>query len=345
MSFVNLACAHIFSNGRSPLHHVAPARLLLPYFSAVAHAAHLVNTWTRLLVVCRGQRSRTRSSATDWSCGEPSGWRAAAKARARDWQLPVRVRNTAVIIYDLAGFRTEPAARFLAAAGRQRQWSRKPDIALQAFVGDTFLELMTSAGAPVVAALVNAASPSDAPAMRAAQRWVEEWGLFCWAERQNTERGVAPDTRALLARPTATRAAAGRAPPGTTALSKVRKWATNFRRRWGGRFGSIPAKECAPLGEMMEKAFASRRSERLVGVSHLLCSEVVRCRLRNAALFLGIKNGTKLGTAFFDTRRSIPFDSYGEIWYGAVFVSEKRHRFRVRKTDPDLVPFPEACVL
>ena len=185
---------------------------------------------------------------------------ARAAARVRDWQLPVSVRNTAVIIYDLAGFKTEPVARFLATVGRQRGWRTKPDLAMTAFVEDMFIELMNGAEAHAVAALVDVAEPSDVLAMRTAQRWAEEWNLFCWAELQNIERGVAPSTRALLARLTATRAAAGHAPPGTTSQSKVRKWATRFRRRWGGRFGSIPAKDCVPLPELMDKAFTSRRS-------------------------------------------------------------------------------------
>ena len=185
---------------------------------------------------------------------------ARAAARVREWGLSVRVRNTAVIIYDLTGFRTEPVSRFLATVGRQRHWRAKPEPAMKAFVEDIFIELVESAGALACAALVDVDAPSDVLAMQTAQRWAEEWSLFCWAELQNAERGVAPSTRALLARLTASRAAAGRAPPGTTSQSKVRQWATRFRRRWGGRFGSIPAKDCVPLQELMDKVFTPRGS-------------------------------------------------------------------------------------
>ena len=203
--------------------------------------------------------------------------RAAARAQGRAWRLSGRMRNTVVIIYDIAGFKTEPAVRFLQRAGRQRHWPTQPDAALHALVERTFLDLMTSAGAPAVAALVSTTSLSDALAMHEAQRWAEEWRLFSWAERQNVERGVAPSTRALLAELARMRAAAGHAPPGTTAQRKVRKWATSFRRRWGGRFGFIPAADRVPLGEMLEKASAQPRWEWLVFlVLHHLDSGVSR---------------------------------------------------------------------
>jgi hypothetical protein len=184
---------------------------------------------------------------------------ARSAARVRDWRLPTGIRNTAVIIYDLVGFKTEPVARFLAAVGRERHWRVKSEPIMRAFVEDMFIELMASDEAPGVAALVDVTEPSDVLAMRTARRWAEEWDLFCWAERQNVERGVTPSTRALLVRLTASRAATGQAPPGTTAQSKVRKWATKFRRRWGGRFGSIPAKDCVPLDELMDKVQTPRR--------------------------------------------------------------------------------------
>jgi hypothetical protein len=210
--------------------------------------------------------------------------RAREAARVREWQLAPVIRNTAVIIFDLTGFRTEPAARFLMTIGRQRNWRAKTDLAMHAFVERTFLDLMTSAGAPAVAKLVNTDSPSDAPAMHAARRWVEEWDLFCWAELQNTERGVAPSTRALLVHLTAARVATGRPPPGTTTQSKVRSWATRFRRRWGGRFGSIPAKDCVPTHELMDKAFIPRspRGGGICFVQAEVCSNyVIVCARRS----------------------------------------------------------------
>ena len=199
---------------------------------------------------------------------------ARATARAHEWRLPLAVRNTAVIIYDLTGFRAEPVARYLAAVGRQRGWQAKSTPAAKAFVEDMFIALMNSTDAHVIPALVDVAEPSDVLAMHTAQRWAEEWDLFCWAELQNTERGVAPSTRALLARLTATRAAAGRPPPGTTAHNKARKWAMRFRWRWGGHFGSIPATDCVPLGELMDKAFQTHRSGWLSYVSCMMCYRI-----------------------------------------------------------------------
>lgn len=180
--------------------------------------------------------------------------RTAAQAEELAWVLPGHVRHTAVIIYDLCRYNATPAARFLKAAGKKRRWPKLSDEALCLLVELTFTGMIEDVGATEVAALVSTTSPSDESAMRDALRWAEEGNLYLWSERQNVERGVTPSTSQLLTELAGARAAAGRPAPGTTAQAKVRKWGTLFRRRWRGRFGSLPTKDQVPLGVMRAKA-------------------------------------------------------------------------------------------
>jgi hypothetical protein len=183
----------------------------------------------------------------------------AVRASARAWQLPPRLRDTTLIIYDGAGYDAEPAVRFLAREGRRRGWPPKSEGDLQDLVESVFLAAHAR-GAPQLAVLVTAADPPNVPATRAAQSWLEEWRVFAWSRTQNIERGVAPPTTELLQRLAAERLAAGHASPyarGTVSSAKARMWATRFRRRWGGHFGAIRECEHHTPEELLAKAFGS----------------------------------------------------------------------------------------
>ena len=65
--------------------------------------------------------------------------RASARAHAREWVLSESLQHTALIIYVLAGHDADPAARYLATAGRVRQWPEKPAFELLTLVEDLFL--------------------------------------------------------------------------------------------------------------------------------------------------------------------------------------------------------------
>lgn len=184
---------------------------------------------------------------------------AAARTAGTAWRLSDRLRNTVVIIYDISGHRTEPAVCFLQTEGRRRQWPELLEAALHLMVETIFVGMIATKGAAAVAALVNTTLAPDILSTCDAQRWTEEWLLFSWAKRQNIERGVAPSTAELLDELAKTRTAWGGPPPGTTDQSKVRQWGTAFRRRWSGRFGSVPAKECVPLVDMRTKVTPRNR--------------------------------------------------------------------------------------
>ena len=78
-----------------------------------------------------------------------------------------------------------------------------------------------------------------------------------WARGLNTDKGVAPNTDAVLRRLETRRMAlpeTGRAPDrGTIAEARARMWASRWRRRWGGRHGRIRARDDVPLREMRSK--------------------------------------------------------------------------------------------
>jgi hypothetical protein len=180
--------------------------------------------------------------------------RAAATARAREWELGAGLQHTVLIVYVLAGHDTEPAVHFLATAGRVRQWPQKTAHALQTLVEDLFL----AADVDELAALTDTNSSSDIAAMHSAAQCLEEWRLYKWSVVQNTEKGVAPSTRTSLQRLADTRSASGHADPharGTVAQSRARMFMTRFRRRWGGRYGAIRECDDAPIAELVEKAF------------------------------------------------------------------------------------------
>lgn len=183
----------------------------------------------------------------------------AEQARVRAWEPPPHVRRTALIVYVLADYATEPAAQFLSRQGRMRGWPDKTAEGLAALVENLFEQAHVDDASGLVA-LTDAENSSDPSAFEAAAPYLEEWRLFAWSRRLNVEKGVAPSTSSLLQQAVANRLVRGHASPqalGTVAESRARMWATRFRRRWGGRFGVIPECEGVSTAELLSKAFRS----------------------------------------------------------------------------------------
>ena len=119
-------------------------------------------------------------------------WRQKDARRAEEsiWRLTVFVSDVALIIYVLTGYSLEPAIRFLHSVGQKRRWPQKSEDELGLIV-----EQMFSAVDPDdIAALTDTAAPSKPAALRAAMKWVQEWGLVAWTRRLNEDKGVAPST-------------------------------------------------------------------------------------------------------------------------------------------------------
>ena len=100
----------------------------------------------------------------------------------------------------------------------------------------------------------------------AASQMVEEWSLFTWCRRQRETCGATPSTDALLVELERHGAMAGHPDPsgrGSVAEGRTRMWATRWRRRWGGRYGSLRDTDCIPLAELQQKERGARASASL----------------------------------------------------------------------------------
>ena len=184
----------------------------------------------------------------------------AQKSQRTAWKMSTNLLHTVLIIYALAGYTAEPAVKYLVNSGRKRHWPEKSEEEVAAMVEDCFLQVDVDD----LACLTDKADPSDATAMKAALKYVEEWRLVVWARGLNSEQGVAPSTDSVLRRlennrlslPEAVRPDA----VGTSAQSKARVWAQKWRLRWGARHRKIRLREDIPLPEMRSKAGAQKQN-------------------------------------------------------------------------------------
>ena len=142
----------------------------------------------------------------------------------------------------------------MAAEGKRRRWPSKREEDLEREVEDMFLECDLEE----LLAWCNISAPPDPKAMEVAMRVAEEWRLAEWVRLLNEQRGVAPSTAMVLERFEQRRSQLPEGvrpgPRGVAVEDKVRAWALRWRRRWGGRHGSIQAREDIPLEEMRAKA-------------------------------------------------------------------------------------------
>lgn len=178
------------------------------------------------------------------------------QASARAWELSLEQRRTAVIIYVVAGYEVEPAVHFLCQAALVRHWQKKSPAELGALIEQLFAEAHAADPYGLVA-LADTENPSDATAMRCAAACLEEWRQYRWGLRHNMERGVASSTGAMLQQLVTDRLEHGHDDPhvrGTTADCSARSFMARFRRRWGGRFGTIRECDDVSLDEVLPKA-------------------------------------------------------------------------------------------
>ena len=183
-----------------------------------------------------------------------------AAAAARCWRVDGWLLNAVVIAYT-AEWEVEPAAQLLTMAARRRQWPPKSEAELARLVEDVF-SMYWDASKADFPALIDADAPADAKAMRAANAALDEWRVVRWALRQNIEKGVAPSTQSMLDEFALSRALHGHSNPhaaGSVVEPRARMFISRVRRRWGGRYGSMPAVEELSAQEMQDKASAPER--------------------------------------------------------------------------------------
>ena len=105
----------------------------------------------------------------------------ARRAEASVWRLTAFVSDVVLIIYVLTGYFLEPAIRFLRSVGQKRRWPQKSEDELGLIVEQVF----SAVDPDDIAALTDTAAPSKPAALRAAMKWVQEWGLVAWTRRLN----------------------------------------------------------------------------------------------------------------------------------------------------------------
>ena len=183
-------------------------------------------------------------------------WRQKDARRAEEsiWRLNAFVSDVALIIYVLTGYFLEPAIRFLRSVGQKRRWPQKSEDELGLLVEQVF----SAVDPDDIAALTDTAAPSKPAALRAAMKWVQEWGLVAWTRRLNEDKGVAPSTQAVLEKAEEIRPglpeAARPAAQGTSAEARSRMWLRRWRSRWGGKLARIRLREDLSKQDMAEKA-------------------------------------------------------------------------------------------
>ena len=173
---------------------------------------------------------------------------------AKAWVFTPFLKEAVLVMYVLAGYAADPAARYLAMEARKRQWPSQTEDDLKRKAEEVFLECSDMGW---LAELTCLESPSNPAAMKVAVRVVEEWRLAQWVLRLNERQGLAPSTAQVLARAEQAfeRAPEGVRPPylGAVAEARARMWAYRWRRRWGGRHARIRVREDVPLEERRVK--------------------------------------------------------------------------------------------
>ena len=176
------------------------------------------------------------------------------KAESAHWELPMKAQRVALVAYVLAGYDATASAKYLAQYGQKRRWRPLTTGDLTRAVEDLFL----STDLAEIEALTNFQEPLDGRALELAAVHVREANVVAWAKSLNEARGIAPSTKLLLQRAEASRLelpeSARPRSLGTQVRNNSRKWVQRLRKRWGGRFGSIPAREKVPLEDTQSKA-------------------------------------------------------------------------------------------
>ena len=175
------------------------------------------------------------------------------KAAQKVWQVAGSLLNTVLIIYVLARYISEPAAKYLITAAKKRQWPEKSEEDVGRMVEDRFAAIEFEE----LRAITDADNPSDRAAFKTATGFVEEWRLRQWVVELNDKKGVTPPTELVLQQYQQNTADIPEEfrprPRETSAEPGTRMWAARLRARWGGFMGSLQASEDIPVETMRGK--------------------------------------------------------------------------------------------
>ena len=174
-------------------------------------------------------------------------------ASERAWLIEGAKLNLILTIYVLADCSHEPAVSYLRSLGRQHRWPSKSDTAMIALVEEMFL----AADINQLLLLSSWDSHGDSCVLRVATDYVWQWRLANWTTLQNN-KGIALPTPLVLdewakgrmAVPLKSRPSHWGNATSASARMRVLRW----RRKFGGRMGTIRACEHTPVNVMRDKA-------------------------------------------------------------------------------------------
>ena len=165
------------------------------------------------------------------------------------WKLNDKLKKISLILYVKAGYRVCAAVSFLTREACKRKWYGKEETAVAEIVEAEFLR----ADVDWLARLLDEEQPADENALRRALVIFDEWLVAEWVQNVNRRQGVAPPTALVLQKLSGHRLGhAELVRPrdvGNVSEGRARKWASVWRKRWGGRHGRVRV-----TGEDMEPA-------------------------------------------------------------------------------------------
>lgn len=173
----------------------------------------------------------------------------------RKLKLPENQENIALLIYSLANYNAGPAAHFL------EQYLRatyKHTLAMDVLCKQVE-ELFVNCDETQLAADCDAVHTSRPLLLAKAQKFLAEWRMYTYVERQNLHHGVAPTTQMLLERKHFEQWGPQR---GAVEIMehhagnwKGRRWALRWRTRWQIRIKSLRAMEDISLEDRRKNSF------------------------------------------------------------------------------------------
>lgn len=193
---------------------------------------------------------------------ERRAFESASTVQSRWWAMHGSVRNTVLILHDLAQGDLEPVVKYLQGLSRQRKWPPRSDEDIGRLVEDTFVDATgTDAALEQYDALTDASNPYDAVAMRLALRRIADWRVVAWCRELNERIALAPSSDNLLQRFEEVRSVMPEehrpATRGTSGVGGSRRWVSRLRSQYRGRFGKLKVREVVPPEELLAKSRAA----------------------------------------------------------------------------------------
>ena len=154
----------------------------------------------------------------------------------------------ALLVYVLSGYDIEPT---IVALRKTKRFEFQTDDERKRLIEQSFLNTNIAE----LSSLIETEPPGAS--LQTARCIIHEWGVVKWCRDLNFACGIPVSTHELLKRIQLDWDGLPRAVFATTRSGKpsrcARTWAARFRKRWGGRIGSVRIVDAMPLQEMSDK--------------------------------------------------------------------------------------------